>query len=137
MIKPVNYKNLDFSKSYNPKYIHPEFKPYATRKETIDTINLIPEQIRKNKSFDFKPLGHTQTCPANFTAITDTSSGRNVIKCIYDRSKEVDRIQEAYKVKETPQSTFDMRSIDHNTLGGYLIFYKSKNAHTTQKYEKI
>jgi hypothetical protein len=129
MLKPVKYKNLDFSKTYSANYIHPEFDYNTPR----DTSHLIPEQVRKNKSYDFKPLGHTQVCPANFKAIPDTSSGRNVIKCVYDRTKEVRREEQSIVQIPTPSSTFDMRSNNPNGVG-YSVFYKSKNANTTQKY---
>ena len=137
MIRPVNYKLLNFRDSYDTNYVHPEFKPYHQREthpENIKTGHLIANQVRKDKSYDFKPLGRTQVCPANFVAEADTSSGRNIVKCVYDRSKEVDQLSRAKTQITTPSSTFEMRSVDSSKPGAYKTFYKGKNACTTQKY---
>jgi hypothetical protein len=158
MIRPVNAEKINLNLTYKPGYIHPEFKPYVDRQnnggksEFLDDVdgsasggNVDPTQIRKNKSYDFKPLGLTRGggfCPANFTKVLDDKNSfgyerkRNTYKCVYDRTKEVDRTKEARVEKPTPTSSFDMRSVNPYT-GNYDIYFKSKNAQTTQKYMNV
>lgn len=152
MIRPVNAELINLNLTYKPGYIHPEFKPYIDRQNNkgaspfIGTSHLDQTQLRKGKSYDFKPLGLSTRgggfCPANFTKVLDDKNEmgyerkRNVYKCVYDRTKEVDRTKEARVQKQTPPSTFDARSVNPYT-GEYDVYYKSKNACTTQKYSTI
>lgn len=148
MIRPVNAELVNLNLTYKPGYIHPEFRPYVEKKKRYDGIGIVvgddPTQIRTNKSYDFKPLGTNATamCPANFTKVLDDKNEygyerkRNIYKCVYDRTKEVDRTKEARVQKDTPVSSFNMRSVNPYT-GEYDIYFKSKNACTTQKYSPV
>jgi hypothetical protein len=159
MIRPVNAEKINLNLAYKPGFIHPEFAPYEEKKKLASTPNgrkeltdgLDSTQIRAGKSYTFKALGNAHTgqyCPANFTKVPDAEffdrdaprSGyvnkRNAYICVYDKTKEVDRTKEARIQKSTPQSSFDMRSLNPYT-GEYDIYFKSKNACTTQKYSLV
>jgi len=161
MIRPVNAEKINLNLAYKPGYIHPEFAPYEEKKKLARsrsgiedlTFGLDPTQIRSGKSYSFKPLGNAHTgqyCPANFTKVRDPEffdsskstprSGyvnkRNAYICVYDKKNEVDRTSEARVQKSTPHSSFDMRSLNPYT-GEYEIYFKSKNACTTQKYNLV
>ena len=156
MIRPVNAEKINLNLAYKSGYIHPEFAPYEEKKKLSSqelTEGLDQTQVRKNKSYDFKPIGNAKTgafCPVNFKMVPDeeyfgkTSNSkrsgyvekRNAYICVYDRSKEVDRKKEARVQKLTPQSSFDMRSLNPYT-GEYDIYFKSKNAETTQRYARV